>query len=129
MNCAIPRDSLKDSRIVILPFINLNPSDLTTLYSALSFAKTQCDNCGFKLGPVAFDQPLYIKAAEFIAPSPDLNFVLFEIFEGFHMAISYLGSFGYIMGGSGIEELLEEVYAPNSVKHMMSGHHYSRSLT
>ena len=44
------------------------------------------------------------------------------------MAIFYLGSYVYIVGGSGFEELLEELYAPNSVKHMMSGHHYSRSL-
>lgn len=128
MNSVIPGDSVQDARIVILPFINLNPSDLTTLYSALCFAKKQCDASGFKFGPVTFDQPLYVKAAEIIAASPELHPVLFAVLGGFHMAMSYLGSIGYIMGGSGLAQLWEEVYAPESVKHMLSGHHYSRAL-
>ena len=42
--------------------------------------------------------------------------------------MSYMGAIGYIMGGSGLEELWEEVYAPNSVKNMLTGHAYSRAL-
>ena len=39
-----------------------------------------------------------------------------------------MGYIGYVMGGSGIEQLWEEVYAPASVNHMITGHAYSRSL-
>ena len=98
------------------------------MYSALSFAKKICGEKGFKFAPVTFDQPLYIKAAEIIAAKPGLNAVLFAMLGGFHMVMSYMGSIGYIMSGSGIEQLWEESYAPASVKHMISGHHYSRAL-
>ena len=42
--------------------------------------------------------------------------------------MSYMGSIGYIMGGSGIQKLWEEVYAPDSLNHMITGHTYSRAL-
>lgn len=53
------RDVIPDvSRIEILPFINMNPSDTTTIYSALCFAQEQCRKQGIPLCPVTFDQPL-----------------------------------------------------------------------
>ena len=128
MNSVIPGDNIQQSRLVILPFINLNPSDVTTIYSALCFAKSECDKRGIKFSPVTFDQPLYIKAAELIAATPYLSSVLFAVLGGFHMLMSYMGSIGYVMGGSGIEQLWEEVYAPASVNHMITGHAYSRAL-
>ena len=42
---------------------------------------------------------------------------------GFHTTMSFLGSIGKLMG-----ELLAEVYAENSVEHMLSGKAVSRSL-
>ena len=47
---------------------------------------------------------------------------------GFHTTMSFLGSIGKLMAGSGIEELLAEVYAENSVEHMLSGKAVSRFL-
>jgi len=35
--------------------------------------------------------------------------------------MSYLGSIGVIMGGSGLEELWETAYAKNSVSQMVEG--------
>ena len=35
--------------------------------------------------------------------------------------MSFLGSMGIVMGNSGLKDVLETVYAPNSVEHMMSG--------
>lgn len=40
---------------------------------------------------------------------------------GFHTEMSYLGSIGHLMAGTGLEEVLELVYASNSVKHMLTG--------
>ena len=37
-------------------------------------------------------------------------------------------SIGYIMGGSGLEELFSTVYAKGSVPHLMTGHAYTRSF-
>lgn len=34
---------------------------------------------------------------------------------GFHVLMSFLGAVGHLMAGSGLEEILEFVYAPNAV--------------
>ncbi len=47
---------------------------------------------------------------------------------GVHTEISFLGSIGHLMGGSGLQELLELVYAKNSVCHMLSGKAINRAV-
>lgn len=47
---------------------------------------------------------------------------------GFHLLMSYLGSVGYIMNGSGLEDLWATIYASDSVKKMITGHAYARAL-
>ena len=42
--------------------------------------------------------------------------------------MSFLGSIGTLMKGSGLEDLLSQVYAENSVKHMMSGKAVVRAI-
>ena len=53
--------------------------------------------------------------------SPELDRLIIRL-GGFHLAMSYMGSIGFIMRGSGIEDLWETVYAPNTVEHMLTGH-------
>ena len=43
--------------------------------------------------------------------------------------MSFMGSTGYIIAGSGLETLRETVYVSNSIPHMMSGHAYARALS
>ena len=113
--------------IEALPFINLEPSNPSTIYSALKFAAAHCQNIGQKFCFVTFDQPLYAKGAEIVASdtSRELENVIVRL-GGFHLLMSYLGAIGYVMSGSGIEELWTEVYAKLTVPHMLSGHAYSR---
>ena len=115
------------SRIEILPFLNHDPNQLDTLYSALAYAQSLTEKYHLGISPVTFDQPLYIKAAEIVQSSNDLNNIFVRL-GGFHLVMSYMGAVGNIMGGSGLQELWETVYAPNSVKHMLSGHAYARAL-
>ena len=42
--------------------------------------------------------------------------------------MSYLGAIGKVMKGSGIEELFNDVYAENTVQHIISGKAVSRAL-
>jgi len=42
--------------------------------------------------------------------------------------MSFLGSIGAVMNGSGLSEALRSIYAPKAVKHMMSGKAVSRAL-
>lgn len=73
---------------------------------------------------MTFDQPLYIKA---VKASPELKNTIVRL-GGFHLLMSFMGSIGYIMGGSGLESLWQTVYAPNTVNHMVTGHAYARAL-
>ena len=72
-NQTICQGKFETSKIDILPFVNYDPTQPDTLYSALSFVQ-DCTR-KYKLGavPVTFDQPLYIKAAEIVASFPDLT--------------------------------------------------------
>ena len=47
--------------------------------------------------------------------------------EGFHTRMSYLGAMGFIMADSGLSEILEQVYACSSVKHMLTGKAIARA--
>ena len=50
---------------------------------------------------------------------------------GFYTQMSLLGCIGYVMSGSGLEQLLEVlevVYAPNTVVHMLSRKTVSRAV-
>ena len=72
------------TRVEVLPFISLDPSNLSTIYTALQFAQKECDNHGISACPATFDQPLYIKAAGIVAASTDL-YKIFIRLGGFHL--------------------------------------------
>ena len=44
------------------------------------------------------------------------------------MLLSFIGSIGSVMAGSGLEEVLEQCYGPNTVRQMLSGKALSRAL-
>lgn len=127
MKTVLNSDEFQTSRIETLPFIDLDPSNPSTIYTALSFAQTQSEKHNLNICPVTFDQPLYQKASEIVAASKDLDKVIVRL-GGFHLLMSYLGSIGQIMTDSGLAELWERVYAKGSVVHMLTGHAFSRAV-
>ena len=115
------------SSVHALPFINLDPTKPSAIYSALMFAADECKKNDKAWCIVTFDQPLYQKASEIVAASPtNLGNVTVRL-GGFHLLISFMGAVGNIMAGSGLEELWSKSYAPSSV-YMVSGHAYSQAL-
>lgn len=79
---------------------------------------------------VTFDQPLYAKAVEMVfsaAPTDPMSKIFVRL-GGFHLLMSFLGSIGFIMAGSGLEEAMETIYAPRAVVHIMNGHAYERAV-
>ncbi|CAG2215124.1 unnamed protein product [Mytilus edulis] len=79
---------------------------------------------------VTFDQPLYWKALCIVTnekTESDLKQIVLRL-GGFHTEMSFLGSIGRLMGGSGLHEVLETVYASNAVNHMLSGKAVSRAV-
>lgn len=74
---------------------------------------------------IIFDQPLWLKTVE-VCLAKGLNIVC--RLGPFHMLMSYLGSLGSVMSGSGLSEALQTCFASNSVLHMMSGKAVSRAI-
>jgi len=72
-----------------------------------------------------FDQPLWLKAVEIITAK---SMKVVCRLGGFHTMMSFLGSIGSMMKGSGLEDALENAYAPKAVTHMISGRAVSRAL-
>ena len=117
------------SSVLFLPMIDLDPTDMTCVYSTLLFVSKQAKRYGFT--PIlTFDQPLWWKALNIILNEPSgshLKSIVLRL-GGFHIEMSFLGCIGHLMAGSGLQELLELVYAKNAVMHMLSGKAVSRAI-
>ncbi|ELU04056.1 hypothetical protein CAPTEDRAFT_206657 [Capitella teleta] len=127
MQLASKGENYKRTRIEILPFINLQPTNPSSIYTALNFSRKQSSLHGMETCFVTFDQPLNAKAIKIVASDEILQGVVVRM-GGFHLLMSFMCSVGYIMGGSGLEVLWESVYAPASVVHMMTGHAHTHAL-
>lgn len=79
---------------------------------------------------ISFDQPLWWKAQIILASEPPeskLHSLVLRL-GGFHAEMSFLGCIGHVMSGSGLQELLEVVYSPNTVTHILSGKAVARAV-
>ena len=77
---------------------------------------------------LTFDQPLYWKAVEIQMQEQDsIVSEIVIILGSFHTLMSFLGSIGSLMNGTGLNSLLEQVYAENAVPHIMSGKAVARA--
>ncbi|KAB0797138.1 hypothetical protein PPYR_08132 [Photinus pyralis] len=124
------KGSQEVSKVVPLPFVNLDPSNPTAIYSSLVFALKLCKKFNMKTCIATFDQPLFVKATEIVLasnPTDDLSQVVVRL-GTFHLIMSFMGAIGFTMSGSGLEELWATVYAGNSIPHLINGHAYSRAL-
>ena len=79
---------------------------------------------------ITFDQPLWWKAQMIIVTEPvrsDLKDIILRL-GGFPAEMSFLGCIGYLMAGSGLQEVLELIYASNAVVHMLPGKAIARAV-
>lgn len=119
----------KKPTITYLPMIDLSSSSYTCIYSTLLFVAKQAELNG-TIAVLTFDQPLYWKARLIIEREPSYSPIkkIVLMLGGFHMKMSYLGCIGYLMSGSGLQEVIEQIYAPNSVIKMLNGKAIARSI-
>lgn len=114
------------SKIDFLPMIDLNPNEMTCVYSTLQYIIDQAGKIGLPYTPtITFDQPLWLKAMCIVKEE---SMPIVCRLGAFHMLMSYMGGIGNIMKGCGLQQAFEQVYAPNSVTHMMSGKKIARAL-
>jgi len=118
------------SRILFLPFINHSASNYNTIFTTLQYITNDGNKDGHTTCVVTLDQPLYLKTREIIATCTGESMFsnVFVRLGGFHLLMSYLGSIGYIMAGSGLKERMSVIFAPNSVDKILLGHAYSRAV-
>ena len=105
------------------------PVQSSATFLPMKFVSSQAGK--YNVTPVlTFDQPLYWKALTIILSQPTDNALKDVVLRlgGFHMEMSFLGSIGNLMAGSGLQEVLQVVYASNTVNHMLSGKAVSRAL-
>ena len=107
-----------------MPIIDLNPSDESCIYSTLLYIISQTEKLKVRTPCVTFVQPLWLKGYNIIR---NKNLQIVCRLGGFHTLMSFLGSIGVLMKGSGLEDLFEEVYAGNSVTHMFTGKAIARA--
>ena len=95
------------SSVLFLPMIYLDPGNMSCVHSTLKFI---CEHAArYNVTPIiTFDQPLWWKSL--------------QVIEGF------IGSIGHLMVGSGLQELLETIYADNAVTHMLTGKAIQRAF-
>ena len=92
------------SEVTLLPIINSNPNDHSCIYSTLFFVIDQSRKANTGTPCITFDQPLWLKAVAIIT---ERSLKILCRLGGFHTLMSYLGSIGNAMKGSGIVECLQ----------------------
>ena len=108
--------------------IDLKSTDPVCILSTMHFVAGQSSK--YNMTPVlTFDQPLYWKSMcikEQQEESSALKKTVLRI-GGFHQMMSFLGSIGCILQGSGLQALLELIYAERSINAMLNGKDISRA--
>ena len=117
----------KPSSFHFLPLINLQPSSIDCVYSTLVYIKEECKKMDC-YPVVTFDQPLYFKAMSLTkAQDSDVSDIFVRL-GTFHLMMSILACIGYIMKGSGLEEVIGQCYAEVTVKDIMKGKAFNRAI-
>ena len=114
-----------ECHIEFLSLVDRNPADYDCIYSTLLYVSDQARSLGLPSTCITFDQPLYIKAVD-VTFKAQLDVVV--RLGGFHTLMSFMGSLGHIMRGSGIEEVLLLLYGENTLEHVLSGKAYARAI-
>ena len=105
------------SSVEMLSIVDLNPSDEDCIYSTLLFVANQARRFNIETPNITFDQPLYIKAVDIVMKAR-LDIVV--RLGGFHTLMSFLGSIGHLMKGSGLEEVLGESFVISYQQYQLS---------
>lgn len=130
MQCVHISDHPGKSSVLFLPMIDMSSSDPSCIYSTLSYVAHHAARYNMK-PIITFDQPLWWKALSIIQSQPVGSPVRKIVLRlgTFHMEMSFLGTIGHLMSGSGLGEILELLYASHAVQHMMSGKSYIQIST
>ena len=116
------------SAVHFLPMIDMKSTDYSCIYSTMLFISSQARKY-FVDTILTLDQPFYWKGMEIKTHEEQKDSFrdLVLILGAFHTSMSFYGSIGHLMVGSGLQSILELIYAKHTVPHMLSGKAYSRA--
>ena len=112
--------------IDFLPIIGIPSTNWKCVFTTLDYIIEQHKR--LKLpgkAVVTFDQPLWHKA---MVLTKHLNLPVVLLLGNFHTQMSFLGSIGYVMANSGIEQALGLIYGEDSIKWILCGKSYERAM-
>ena len=115
---------------IFLPMIELTPSDPTCVRSTLEYIVNHASR--YNTTPViTFDLQLWWTAYMVIKAKPRESPLrqIILILGGFPTEMSFLGFIGSLMAGTGLKEVMFQVYAEGSVDHMLSGKAVARAVS
>ena len=112
----------KKTQIVYLPLIDKAPADPATITSALLKAQAVTGATGQEYVFFTADQQLYKVAVRVMWENQALFSNVYLRLGGMHLLMSYVGSIGSLMAGSGMTEILSEAFA--RVLKMLTGKKY-----
>ena len=113
------------SKVTMLPIIDLDPCNYFCIYSVLLHNTKQSKALNVVTPCITFDQPFWFKPIEVIVSKP---LPIVSRLGGFHTLMSFLGSIGKLMEGSGLNAVLETIYGKNTVDHIITGKAVSRAI-
>lgn len=113
-----------------LPIIEHSPTDIATVNHVLKHALNMAKELRCPAVMVVFDQAIYCKAQMIRWTNPVLEEALVPRLGEFHTMMSFLSTIGKRYEESGLEDILVEsgVIASGSLKGVLSGHMYNRSI-
>ena len=107
-----------------LPFIDLSPADMSSLYTAMLFVIKECEKHK-QQAIIYFDQPLWWNSM-LIKQAKNLDITI--VVGNFHFQMCFLSVIGDVMKNTGLEALLGVIYGDNTVKRIMAGKSYKRAM-
>ena len=122
VHCVHCNSHPRRSFVLFLLMIDMSSSDLSCIFSTLNYIANHAHRHNI-IPIVTFDQPLWWKALSIILSQPEGSPIRSVVLRlgAFHMEMSYLGSIGHLMSGTGLKEILELIYAPLAVQHILTG--------
>ena len=117
------------SSVVFVPMIDMKSIDYSCILSTVHSVSNQAQKYN-KTPILTFDQPLYWKALEIQLSEDDSSYIKTIVLSlgGFHTCMSCLASIGHLMTGSGLQSILELIYADHTVPDMLSGKPIARAI-
>ena len=114
------------TKAMYLPLIDMTPSDPDTIVRALRQAQQITTECGQEYVVFTADLQLYRVAVNVLWAYPEQFDKVVLRLGGMHTLMSFIGSVGSLMAGSGLYELLESTFA--GVQKMMTGKKFPQNV-